>query len=135
LPHAPLSATRDQPASPPLRPPVARISGSISADSVVADGTYIYTTGYQSTLSGKGTIRIEKRNISNLNLAWSYTETDRGTFQSNVHPLISGANLIVVGNNDYTVGLGVWRDIEVLFLSTSKGAVSKNVTYTRRRHR
>ena len=106
------------------------ISGGISTDSVVADSTYFYTTGHQSTASGKGRIRVEKRRISNLNNTWTYTEIDKGIFQSNVHPLISGTSLVVVGNNDYDTSLSVWKDVQVLFLTIASGAVTKNVTYT-----
>jgi len=106
------------------------IGGLVSTDSVIADSTYFYVTGHQSTTSGKGRTRVEKRRISNLNSVWSYTEADRGTFQSNIHPVISGTNLVVAGNNDYDTGLGEWKDVQVLFLRISTGAASKNVTYT-----
>jgi hypothetical protein len=69
------------------------ISGGISTDSVVADSTYFYTTGHQSTASGNGRIRVEKRRISNLNNTWTYTEIDKG-FSIKRTPLISGTSLV-----------------------------------------
>ncbi len=105
-------------------------SGSVSTHSVVADSTYFYTAGHETTPSGKGKIRVEKRRISNLNVVWSYIETDRGTFQSNAHPVIAGTSLIIVGNNDFETGTNVWKDVQVLFLNISNGAASKNVTYS-----
>lgn len=106
------------------------ISGLVSTDSVVADSTFFYVSGHQSTPAGTGRVRVEKRRISNLNSAWSYTEPDQGTFQSNAHPLINGSTLVVAANNNWDNTGGTWRDVKVLFLNVSNGNVTKNVTYT-----
>ncbi len=106
------------------------VSGKISSQSAQSDGTYLYFAGYETRANGGGSIRAERRRISNLNLEWGRTEADRGTLQSNARTLLNGSTLIVVGNNEYQTLQETWKDAQVLFLTASSGAVTKNATYT-----
>lgn len=106
------------------------VSGRVSPHSAATDGTYLFFAGHEARANGGGSIRAERHRVSNLNLNWGRTETDRGTLQSNARTLLSGSSLIVVGNNEYHTIDNTWQDAQVLYLTTASGAVTKNVTYT-----
>lgn len=103
------------------------VSGSPSTHSMVIDGSYLYVSGIQTVAPGRGVLRVEKRNISDLALVWSYTAPDGGNYNINAHTVVFEGQILTVVNE--TIVGGYATDVRIMFLSTQNGTPTKNSLY------